>query len=153
MPFPNRTRTALHTPAHGHSRLPGVRMKTSTVSRTRPLLATLAATLLAPLAATLLALPAAVQASEPGELLSAAPYRAAWVPSKASQAYLLSYRTPDHHNRLAQGTGLLYLPAGTAPAGGWPVVAWAHGTQGIANQDRKSTRLNSSHSQISYAVF
>lgn len=100
-------------------------MKTSTVSRTRPLLATLAA--------TLLALPAAVQAAEPGELLSAAPYRAAWVPSKASQAYLLSYRTPDHHNRLAQGTGLLYLPAGTAPAGGWPVVSWAHGTQGIAD--------------------
>ncbi|WP_414496140.1 lipase family protein [Stenotrophomonas maltophilia] len=95
------------------------------VSRARPLLAAVTA--------ALLGLPIAVQAAEPGELLSAAPYRAAWVPSKASQAYLLSYRTPDHHGRLARGTGLLYLPAGTAPAGGWPVVSWAHGTQGIAD--------------------
>lgn len=94
-------------------------------SRARPLLAALTA--------ALLGLPIAAQAAEPGELLSAAPYHAAWVPSKASQAYLLSYRTPDHHGRLAQGTGLLYLPAGTAPAGGWPVVSWAHGTQGIAD--------------------
>src|SRR2546430_3308375 len=28
---------------------------------------------------------------------------------------------------------------------------WAHG--GLSTRDRKSTRLNSSHSQISYAVF
>lgn len=98
---------------------------TSTVSRTRPLLAILAA--------TLLALPVAAAAAEPGDLLTAAPYRADWVPSKAAQAYLLSYHTPDHSGRLAQGTGLLYLPAGTAPAGGWPVVSWAHGTQGIAD--------------------
>ncbi|MGM3213879.1 alpha/beta hydrolase, partial [Klebsiella pneumoniae] len=55
------------------------------------------------------------------------------MPSKAAQAYLLSYHTPDQSGRLAQGTGLLYLPAGTAPAGGWPVVSWAHGTQGIAD--------------------
>lgn len=96
------------------------------VSRARPLLAAVTA--------ALLGLPIAAHSSEPGELLSAAPYRADWVPSKASQAYLLSYRTPDHHGRLAQGTGLLYLPAGTAPAGGWPVVSWAHGTQGIADR-------------------
>ncbi|MHC1654061.1 lipase family protein [Stenotrophomonas maltophilia] len=95
------------------------------VFRARPLLAAVTA--------ALLSLPIAVQAAEPGELLSAAPYRADWVPSKASQAYLLSYRTPDHHGRLARGTGLLYLPAGTAPAGGWPIVSWAHGTQGIAD--------------------
>ncbi|MGF6418021.1 hypothetical protein ABH900_001492 [Stenotrophomonas sp. AN71] len=98
---------------------------TSTVFRIRPLLA--------PLAATLLALPVASLAAEPGDLLTAAPYRADWVPSRAAQAYLLSYRTPDHHDRLAEGTGLLYLPAGTAPAGGWPVVSWAHGTQGVAD--------------------
>ena len=81
-----------------------------------------AAPILATLAATLLALPVAAAAAEPGDLLTAAPYRADWVPSKAAQAYLLSYHTPDHSGRLAQGTGLLYLPAGTAPAGGWPVL-------------------------------
>ena len=42
--------------------------------------------------------------AEPGDLLSAAPYRADWVPSKAAQAYLLRYHTPDHSGRLARGT-------------------------------------------------
>lgn len=89
------------------------------------------------LASALLALtlaPAAFARGAPGDLLSAAPYRAPWVPSRAAQAYKLHYRTPDHHGALAEGTGLLYLPAGTPPIGGWPVVSWAHGTQGIADR-------------------
>ncbi len=53
---------------------------------------------------------------------------------QGAQAYKLHYRTPDHRGQLAEGTGLLYLPAGAAPAGGWPVVSWAHGTQGIADR-------------------
>lgn len=78
--------------------------------------------------------PASAAPPAPGDLVSAAPYRASWVPSKAAQAYKLTYRTPDAHDRLAESTGLLYLPAGAAPAGGWPVVSWAHGTQGVADQ-------------------
>ena len=30
-------------------------------------------------------------------------------------------------------SGTLYLPRGQAPAGGWPLVAWAHGTLGVAD--------------------
>jgi hypothetical protein len=30
-------------------------------------------------------------------------------------------------------SGAIYLPKGTAPAGGWPVIAWAHGTTGTAD--------------------
>ncbi|MFN3514458.1 MAG: lipase family protein [Phenylobacterium sp.] len=30
-------------------------------------------------------------------------------------------------------SGVLYLPKGRAPAGGWPLFAWAHGTLGIAD--------------------
>lgn len=30
-------------------------------------------------------------------------------------------------------SGTLYLPRGEAPKGGWPLVAWAHGTLGIAD--------------------
>lgn len=30
-------------------------------------------------------------------------------------------------------SGAVFLPKGTAPAGGWPIVAWAHGTVGIAD--------------------
>jgi hypothetical protein len=31
-------------------------------------------------------------------------------------------------------SGTLYLPKGTAPAGGWPLIAWAHGTLGVADR-------------------
>jgi hypothetical protein len=30
-------------------------------------------------------------------------------------------------------SGAIYFPKGPAPAGGWPVVAWAHGTTGVAD--------------------
>ena len=30
-------------------------------------------------------------------------------------------------------SGSLFLPKGDAPAGGWPLVAWAHGTVGVAD--------------------
>src|SRR5256886_15176216 len=44
-------------------------------------------------------------------------------------------------------------PAGYHTRPVWPVPFSLTTTQGIAVADRKSTRLNSSHSQISYAVF
>ena len=30
-------------------------------------------------------------------------------------------------------SGAIYVPNGTPPAGGWPVIAWAHGTTGTAD--------------------
>src|SRR2546427_12060293 len=48
---------------------------------------------------------------------------------------------------------LIFVPAaGTAPRTTFPPAAWSV-TPPAINLDRKSTRLNSSHSQISYAVF
>src|SRR3989475_8835341 len=42
-----------------------------------------------------------------------------------------------------------YLNRGTCV----DATGWMFGARGHSNRDRKSTRLNSSHSQISYAVF
>src|SRR2546430_13672480 len=39
------------------------------------------------------------------------------------------------------------------PQGRRRLKSVAHGARGVGQGDRKSTRLNSSHSQISYAVF
>lgn len=36
------------------------------------------------------------------------------------------------HNRVVV-SGAMYLPSGTIPPGGWPIIAWAHGTTGIAD--------------------
>ncbi len=37
-------------------------------------------------------------------------------------------------------SGVLMVPAGRAPAGGWPIVAWAHGSRGIADKCAPSER-------------
>src|SRR5207245_7877620 len=46
---------------------------------------------------------------------------------------------------------------GPVPSGGFPLTGWrlraAYGAAGREAVDRKSTRLNSSHGSISYAVF
>ncbi|MBT9458816.1 MAG: prolyl oligopeptidase family serine peptidase [Burkholderiaceae bacterium] len=34
---------------------------------------------------------------------------------------------------LTQANALLFLPRGTAPAGGWPLTVWAHGTTGVSD--------------------
>ncbi|EME20379.1 alpha/beta hydrolase family protein [Rhodococcus triatomae] len=50
----------------------------------------------------------------------------------ASQVVTFTYRTAG-----AEGTssGQLLVPKGAAPEGGWPIVAWAHGTVGMADGD------------------
>ncbi|WP_422504997.1 lipase [Stenotrophomonas sp. GZD-301] len=85
-------------------------------------------------AALALPLTAAALPGVPGTVVDAEPYTAAWLPSKAATAYRLTYTTTNVHARPALSTGLVYLPAGRAPAGGWPVVSWAHGTQGVSDR-------------------
>lgn len=40
-------------------------------------------------------------------------------------------------------SGAVYLPRGTPPAGGWPIIAWTHGTVGIADICAPSFRQRS----------
>ena len=51
----------------------------------------------------------------------------------AGAASRILYSTTDQHNRRAVSTAAVFLPRGTAPAGGWPVLAWAHGTVGLGD--------------------
>src|SRR5438132_10193480 len=47
----------------------------------------------------------------------------------------------------------LFVPSRTGPTPGMKLVAWSRTTSSLGWVDRKSTRLNSSHTVISYAVF
>ncbi|MEV5001715.1 hypothetical protein [Nocardioides sp. LML1-1-1.1] len=58
---------------------------------------------------------------------------ASWVPGVTAAAYRLTYVTTDTFGRPATSTGAVFVPQGTVPAGGWPVLAWAHGTTGLAD--------------------
>jgi pimeloyl-ACP methyl ester carboxylesterase len=78
--------------------------------------------------------PPAHSETPPGTAIDWSAYRADWLPKNASSAYKLTYSTSGLGGIAATSTGLVLLPPGKAPRGGWPVLSWAHGTQGIADE-------------------
>lgn len=55
-----------------------------------------------------------------------------WIPGSSS-AEVITYVTIDTFGEKALSTGTVFLPQGTAPEGGWPVISWAHGTSGLGD--------------------
>ena len=51
---------------------------------------------------------------------------------KGAQAWKIAYISSDIAGRKTISTGLVVAPVGQAPAGGRPVITWAHGTTGSA---------------------
>lgn len=47
---------------------------------------------------------------------------------------VFTYTMPSVLKKDIKATTLVFTPKGTAPVGGWPVVVWAHGTTGAADQ-------------------
>lgn len=50
-----------------------------------------------------------------------------------TQARRFLYRSTDDADATIAVSGYVVIPAGTPPPGGWPVMAWAHGTVGLAD--------------------
>ncbi|MDA9525546.1 lipase [Bradyrhizobium sp. CCBAU 11434] len=71
----------------------------------------------------------------PGMLLRKEPMLAQPEITSAALAERILYTSSDFrwHAGIVPVSGTLYLPKGEPPAGGWPVVAWAHGTLGISD--------------------
>ncbi|WP_288801955.1 lipase family protein [uncultured Corynebacterium sp.] len=55
------------------------------------------------------------------------------LPAAATQQRF-AYTTIDQHGQAATSTAAIFLPEGPAPEGGFPVLAWAHGTTGLGTQ-------------------
>lgn len=51
---------------------------------------------------------------------------------KGAQAWRVAYISSDVSGRKTISTGLVLAPVGPAPAGGRPIMSWAHGTTGTA---------------------
>ncbi|MFI5498910.1 lipase family protein [Nocardia asteroides] len=77
---------------------------------------------------------AAVQAAPPGagELLGHLDQPAGW--GDWSRAAIVDYRTEGPTGGQINAAGLVLLPDSPPPAGGYPVVAWDHGTSGLGPQ-------------------
>lgn len=60
-----------------------------------------------------------------GDLISSTTYVA---PAVAADTKLLIHYMPSIKGKMIRASSLLFVPKGAPPPGGWPVVAWAHGT-------------------------
>lgn len=58
------------------------------------------------------------------------------------QAWRIAYISSDLHDRKTISTGLVVAPLGKAPKGGRPVLSWAHGTTGTAQNCGPSQTVN-----------
>jgi Prolyl oligopeptidase family/Secretory lipase len=69
----------------------------------------------------------------PGGLINTVPLDPALSLTRAGSAYRILYATVDQHDAPAVSTAAVFIPYGPAPEGGWPVLAWAHGTVGLGD--------------------
>jgi len=78
---------------------------------------------------------------KPGELIRFEPFDEYDLPYEISAVRILYHsRSPSGEDVAA--SGVVLVPGGTAPAGGWPVIAWAHDFIGSARQCAPSLRRN-----------
>ncbi|MDX6726888.1 MAG: hypothetical protein QOK49_1693 [Baekduia sp.] len=68
-----------------------------------------------------------------GDLVWARTLRGAAVVPGASATKVVLYRSTGVDGRATAVSGVVSLPKGKVPRGGWPVVTYAHGTSGIAD--------------------
>lgn len=73
----------------------------------------------------------ALSGSKPGALLRRESFAGYAVPSGATAVRILYHSLSSDGAQVATSAVVL-IPPGPAPAGGWPVIAWAHGTSGVA---------------------
>lgn len=88
-------------------------------------------------------MPDAAIPAAPGKMIRTEPQTADTSLPSAAQAFRILYSSVnglgDKKEPIAV-SGSVFLPKGTAPAGGWPLIAWAHGTVGIADVCAPSTK-------------
>ena len=77
--------------------------------------------------------PGTLAITGPGRLLRSELAGDYVLPPSATAVRIL-YHSLDASGRDVATSGVVLIPSGKAPAGGWPVIAWAHGTSGVARQ-------------------
>ncbi|HTM85627.1 MAG TPA: lipase family protein [Mycobacterium sp.] len=78
-----------------------------------------------------------------GELIRSVSLNPALSVAGAGDAFRILYSTLNQHNQPAVSTAAVFVPHGVAPPGGWPVIAWAHGTVGLGDDCTPSARPRS----------
>lgn len=74
--------------------------------------------------------------TQPGSVVRSVPLDRALVDADFPQVHdarRFLYSSTDNDGNATPSTAADFVPPGSPPAGGWPVVAWAHGTVGIGD--------------------
>lgn len=61
-------------------------------------------------------------------------YDADGMSEAAADSQLMTYKMLGVDNKEVMATALVFVPKTPEPANGWPIVAWAHGTTGVADK-------------------
>jgi hypothetical protein len=85
--------------------------------------------------------PNPLPAGKPGELIRPEPFDEYDLPYEMSAVRILYHSRSPNGEDLAV-SGVVLVPDGRSPAGGWPVIAWAHDFIGAARQCAPSLRRN-----------
>lgn len=62
------------------------------------------------------------------------PYTETNMTSVGGESVVMTYKMLGVNSKQVQATALIFTPKTAAPAKGWPIVVWAHGTTGVADQ-------------------
>ncbi|MCX4098840.1 lipase family protein [Nocardia sp. alder85J] len=73
-------------------------------------------------------------AADPGTVTEVLPLPAAATLPGSADAHRILYRTTTAADAPTVASAAVYFPPGAPPAGGWPVIAWAHGTIGLGDE-------------------
>ena len=63
------------------------------------------------------------------------------LPPHAAESVVMTYKMKGITGKETQATALVFTPKAAPPVGGWPIVAWAHGTAGVADDCAPSKNL------------
>ncbi len=81
----------------------------------------------------------ALASSKPGDLLRQEPGTGYALPNGATAIRIL-YHSLSADGKDIATSGVVLIPAGTAPVGGWPVIAWAQAPAGSLGNVRPRCR-------------
>ncbi len=90
----------------------------------------------------------AASAQPVGSVVSTQTLPKAQLPSAAAHGVRILYTTRSQSGRPAKSYGAVYYPAGKAPAGGWKIFSWAHGTSGISENCAPSRSAGSERDRL-----
>ena len=77
--------------------------------------------------------PSPLAPAPPGTLIRSEAFPGYDLP-RGARAVRILYHSKARDGRDVAASGVVLIPAGHSPAGGWPVIAWAHGTSGVARR-------------------